>query len=110
MDPSQIKVLARGPKLTLEQLDARMKDFRSDGVRMLECIVFAMTNQECSLRDASNIVINSSTWVDRKEAFLMEQEEALQEFISDNIDRIDHIQQTITTDGTQTTVHLKQPH
>ncbi|MFN7843039.1 MAG: hypothetical protein ACK5N9_15080 [Pirellula sp.] len=109
MNHSQMKVLAQGPKLTLEQLDAQMKDFRSDGVGILECIVFAMANQECSLREASNIVINSSTWVDRREAFLIEQEEALQEFISDNIDRIDHIQQTITTDGTQTTVHLKQP-
>ncbi len=107
MDIAQIQELARGSRLTREQLNARMGDLRSKGVGILLCIKFVMTNQECSLSEAGNIVINSDAWVDRREAFLQEQEDALQEYIDHNIDRIAFVQQTITPDGTQTSVHMK---
>jgi len=107
MDSAQIDEIARGPKLTLEQLDTRMQELRADGVSILQCIKLAMTNQECSLGEAKRIVVNSDVWHDRRDAFLQEQEDALQEFIDQNLDRIERIEQTITEDGTHTMVHLK---
>lgn len=107
MDSAQIDEIARGPKLTLEQLDTRMQELRADGVSILQCIKLAMTNQVCSLGEAKRIVVNSDVWQDRRDAFLQEQEDALQEFIDQNLDRIESIEQTITEDGTQTMVHLK---
>jgi hypothetical protein len=107
MDSAQLDEIARGPKLTLEQLDTQMQELRADGVSILQCIKFAMTNQECSLGEAKRIVVNSDVWHDRREAFLQEQEDALQVFIDQNLDRIESIEQTFAKDETQTTVHLK---
>ena len=107
VDSDKIKELARGPKLSNDQLDTRLQGVRDDGVGILLCVMFVMTNRECSLAEARDIVINSNAWGDQREAFIQEQEEALQEFIDHNPDRIASIQQTMTTDGTQTTIYLK---
>ena len=107
MNVDSIKELARGPKLSNDELDWRLQDFREGGVSILLCIIFVMTNRDCLLSEARDIVINSNAWVDQRDAFLQEQEEALQEFIDHNPDRIASIQQTMTPDGTETTVDLK---
>jgi hypothetical protein len=106
MDSAQIDEIARGPKLTMEQLSAQMEKLRVDGVGILQCIKFVMTNQECSLGEAKKTVVNSDIWLDQREAFLQQQEDALQEFIDQNLDRIESIEQTITEDEVQTTVRL----
>lgn len=107
VDSETIKNLARGPKLSNDQLNTRLRAFRDNGVGILLCTIFVMENRECSLAEARDIVINSSAWFDQREAFLKEQEEAMQEFIDHNSDHIACIQQAMTPDGTQTTVHLK---
>ena len=84
-----------------------MQDLKSRGAGILDCIIYAMTNQECDLGDARNIVINSDAWIANKDGFLRQQEEALQEFLEDNPDRIASVQQVFAPDGTQTTVNLK---
>lgn len=102
-----MKELARGPRLSNGELDDRLRDFRDNRVGILLCIIFTMTNRECSLAEAREIVINSIAWIDQRDAFLQEQEAVLEEFIERHVDRIESIQQTMSPDGTQATVHMK---
>jgi predicted metal-dependent hydrolase len=72
-----MKELASGPRLPNGELDDRLRDFRDNRVGILLCIIFTMTNRECSLAEAREIVINSIAWIDQRDAFLQEQEAKL---------------------------------
>jgi hypothetical protein len=108
MDHSQIENLARGPKESLNDLDARVVSLKSSGAGILECILYVKINQGCSLTQASDFVINSSAWASQKEAFLQHQSDMFEQFLHDNSDKIEAIHQTITPDETVVVAHLKQ--
>ena len=109
MDLEQIRVLARGPVLSTEALTDRLRHFRRQGMGILICIVFVMTNRECSLSEARDLVINSPAWLDRRDAFFREQEEAFEEIIAYQRDQIDRIEMAMSSDRTTVTVHLSTP-
>ena len=73
----------------------------------MQCIMYVRLNQVCSLAQAMDIVVNSRAWADRKDEFLRQQQEAFEEFLADNQDRIEAIHQTYTADGTETVVRMK---
>ena len=99
-----IEALAREPRESAETLVARLTELHSQGATILECIKFVYLNQGCSLAEAKEIVVNSSTWADQKVEFLRHQQEMFDEFLAYNKDNIESIQQTFTSDGTETTV------
>ncbi len=109
MSVAEIEELAKRPKESPADLDLRLSELRSRGAGILHCIIYVRLNQVCSLSEASDIVINSPAWSDRKEAFLREQAEAFEEFLTHNRDKIEAIDQTITPDGTKTVVRMKSP-
>lgn len=109
MCPSEIEELARQPKESEPALGARLIDLRSRGAGIIECIKYTMLNQRCSLAEATTIVVNSHAWADRKDDFLRQQEEAFEEFLADNQNRIEAIQTTMTPHGTNVVVQMKSP-
>lgn len=108
MDTETIEKLASGPKESLADLNTRMLELKAQGAGILLCVIYVRKNQQCGLSEAAEIVINSDAWIDQKDDFLQQQEEALQEFIGENRNKIESIQQTFTPDGTQTTINMKQ--
>lgn len=102
-------MLAREPRDSPEALIARLTEFRSRGITILECIVYVKLNQGCSLAEAKDIVINSRVWADQKDMFLRHQQEMFEEFLADNKDKIEAIHQTIIPNGTDLVVRMKPP-
>ena len=102
-----IDALAREPRKSGEALAARLSELRSHGATILECIKYVKLNQGCSLAEAKGIVVNSPTWADQKVEFLRQQQEMFEEFLDSARDRIESIEQTITPDGTKTTVRMR---
>jgi hypothetical protein len=107
MSRPDIDELATGPKESAQVLAARLTELRSRGASLLDCIRYVKLNQDCSLGEASGIVINSPAWVDQRDEFLRQQQEAFEEFLAFENDRVESIQQTITPNGTEYVVHLK---
>lgn len=95
------------PRNSTEALAVRLGELRSNGATILECIKYVKLNQGCSLAEAKDIVVNSSTWADRKVEFLRHQQEMFEEFLDCARDRIESIEQTITPEGTKTTVRMR---
>ena len=93
----------------MEALAVSLSELRSRGATILECIKYVKLNQECSLAESMDIVVNSETWTDQKVAFLRHQQEMFEEFLDYTRDRIESIEQTITPDGTETVVRMKPP-
>jgi hypothetical protein len=104
-----IEELARQPKESAGDLDVRLTELRSRGAGILQCINYVRLNQVCSLAQACDIVVNSRAWANQKEEFLREQQEAFEEFLADNKDRIEAIHQTFTPDGGETVVRIEPP-
>jgi hypothetical protein len=104
-----IDALAKQPRESAEVLDARLTELRSRGSTILECIKYVKLNQDCSLGEAKNIVVNSPAWVDRRDEFLQHQQDMFEEFLALERDQIESIQQTITPDGTEFVVRMKTP-
>lgn len=109
MSDEEIEELARHPKESAGDLDVRLTELRSRGAGILQCIIYVRLNQVCSLAQACDIVVNSRAWADRKEEFLRQQQEAFEEFLAHNKDRVEAIHQTFTPDGTETVVRMKPP-
>jgi hypothetical protein len=110
MDDKDIEILARGPKESAAVLSARMSELKAQGATILECILYVKRNQQCSLTMACDFVINSAAWIDQKDSFLQHQADMMQEFVEDNIDQIESIEQTYSAEGTKTTIHMKHDH
>jgi hypothetical protein len=108
MDNSRIEELARGPKDSVAGLDSRMVELKSIGAGILACILYVKINQGCSLLEARDIVTNSRAWADQKDEFLQHQADMFQEFVDDNMDRIESIQMTITPDGTDAVARMNR--
>jgi hypothetical protein len=109
MKTEDIEELAKNrDKESLEDLSLRMGELRSNGAGLLQCIIYVKTNQELSLEEAVNFVINSSTWLDRKDDFLQQQEDAFQEFLASSKDSIESIDMTIMPDRTKIRVNMKK--
>jgi hypothetical protein len=104
-----IDALARGPRLSAEDLPNRLIELRSLGATILECIKYVKLNQECGLAEAKVIVTNSKAWADQKDDFLRHQQEMFEELLAYNRDRIESIEQTMTPDKTVTVVRMKAP-
>jgi hypothetical protein len=102
-----IDALAREPRKSIEALAARLSELRTLGATILECIKYVKLNQSCSLGEAQNIVINSPTWVDRRDEYLQHQQDMFEEFLASNRDQIESIQQTFTPNQTETIVRMK---
>jgi hypothetical protein len=102
-----IDALAREPRTSAEALPARLAELHSFEATILECIKYVKLNQGCSLAKAKDIVANSPTWSDQKVEFLRHQHEMFEEFLDCSRDSIESIEQTITPDGTKTTVRMR---
>ncbi len=103
------EALASEPRKSAEALAACLTELRLHGATILDCIKYVRLNQECSLAESKDIVVNSQAWADQKVAFLRHQEEMFDEFLDWAKDKIESIEQTITPDGTKTVVHMKTP-
>jgi hypothetical protein len=101
--------LAKEPRKSVEALAARLSELRAHGATILECIKYVKLNQECTLSEAMDYVVNSQTWVDQKDAFLRHQQEMFEEFLAYNKDQIESIQLTFMPDRTETIVRMKTP-
>ncbi len=107
MSPEELRQIARRQRLAPEELPDRILELKSDGCGILQCIIFVRENQQCGLADATDIVINTPAWLSEKDAFLQHQSEMMDEFIADNADRIDSIQQVITPSGGSIRINMK---
>jgi hypothetical protein len=96
MNPSEIEEHARQPKESAAALETRMTELRSKGARILDCIRYVRLNQGCSLAQAGDMVVNSRTWADQKEASLRHQQEMFEEFLDHYKNKIETIEATFT--------------
>lgn len=109
INPSELEALARQPRESPNALNVRLTDLRSQGARILECIKYVMLNQGCSLAEAQNIVVNSATWGDQREAFLRHQEDMFMEFLDASRDTIEAFEQTITPESAIASLESRFP-
>jgi hypothetical protein len=109
MSHSEIDELARQPKESAQALAARLVELRSRGARIIDCIKYVFKNQGCSVAEAKDTVVNSSAWSDQKDDFMRHQWDMFEEFLAANKEAIKEIQMTISPDGTQMVVEMKQP-
>ncbi len=71
MTTEEIERLAKSDNLqTNAGLDLKLTELKSKGCRILECILYVKINQNCSLIEAKSIVVNSPTWISKKEDFI----------------------------------------
>ena len=66
MNVSEIDELAEGAKESRTQMDARMFELKSRVVTILDRDLYVHINQECSLSQAHEIVVNSSAWAEKR--------------------------------------------
>lgn len=90
-----------------DDLDLRIAERKSSGAGILDCIKYVMETIGCSLGTATDVVINSKAWIGQKDDFLQQQADFFEEFLADNIDRIESIEMTIKPDRTDVTAHMK---
>ncbi len=102
------KLAEKENKLTKTELELKLTELKSLNCRILECIVYVKTNQECSLSEAKEIVVNSSAWIKQKEEFIRHQEEQMTEFMETAKDDIERIKQTYSTEKTETIIKMKK--
>lgn len=108
MTTEEIIVVAKSdPKKTKEALDQKLIELKVAGFRILECILYVRHNQNCALRNAMEITINSSAWKNEEEEFLKQQEEQTQEFLEAAKDDIKSIKQTFSPNGEEIEIFIK---
>ena len=108
MNPDDIRLMAeKDGFLEKPALEAKIAFLKAQGCRILNCISYTHRNQECSLQEAMDLVINSPAWLSQKDAFLKHQEEQTLEFLEAAADNIEEIQQEITDEGTKMLIKMK---
>nr|WKN34000.1 hypothetical protein K4G66_16590 [Tunicatimonas sp. TK19036] len=108
MTTQEIERLAKSDKSkSIGDLDLKLKELKLAGYRILECILYVKTNQNCSLMDAKSIVINSSAWIDSKEDFVQHQQEQIEEFLDVAKNEIESIQHNYYPNKTKVSVRRK---
>ena len=107
MSPEELRRIAKEERIAPEALPDRIGELKSSGCGILQCIIFVRENQQCRLGEATDMVINMPAWLSEKDAFLQHQSEIMDEFIADNVDRIENIQQVITPRGSSIRINMK---
>ena len=98
MIPEEIIKLAQTEKKLLQsELDYKLFELKALDWRILECIMFVKTNQNCSLQEAKTIVLESKAWIDKRDEFVNHQQEQMEEFLDAAKNDIQEIQQTFST-------------
>ncbi len=105
MKIEEIRKLASGNKLSDEELNDKLFQLKEADARILHCILFVKLNQDVSLLDATEIVINSECWKSEKEGFLKHQQEIWEEIIDANKDKIESI--IISEDESRIRIKMK---
>ena len=83
-----------------------MVELKTLNCTILESILYVKTNQNCSLEDATGIVVNSSPWRGEKDRFVNHQYEQMTEFMGHAKDDIECIEQVIRR--TDTIIKIKK--
>lgn len=94
-------------KLSKSALDNKLFELKALDFRILECILYIRVNQNCSLQDAKTIVVESKAWLDKREEFIIHQQEQIEEFIEAAKSNIQEIQQTFSATKSEITVSFK---
>lgn len=105
MTEEEIRSLAeKESKFTKAALENRIAELKSLKCSILECIVYVRVNQNCSLSDAKELVVNSSAWSEKKEEFIKHQKEQMEEFLIAAKDDVKEIKQTFYPDKTEISI------
>lgn len=86
---------------TIQELHNTLMGLKLMGLGILECIIYVRGNQQCSFMEAKEIVLNSTTWIDKKEDFIKQEEKQTAAFFNTSIKEIQKTEQHIySSDGT----------
>lgn len=94
-------------KFSKVELEQKLVELKAVNCSILECIMYVRTNQNCSLFEAKDIVVNSTAWIDKKEEFISHQQEQMQEFLEAARNDIQYIKQTFSDEQTETVIKMR---
>lgn len=105
MTVEEITELAQKEKIFLKsELDDKLFELKTLNFRILECIIYVRVNQNCSLQEAQTTVLESDAWKDKKDEFIIHQQEQIEEFLEAAKNDIHEIQQTFSDTENEFTV------
>ena len=113
MNSKELIDFAKSQVLAKDQLEEVLFSLKQKSHSMLECMLFVKYNQNISLNEAMNFVIDSKTWFFKKNEFIQHQNEMWEEISeSENFKRnafkeVDSINLTLSENDTQVSLHLK---
>ncbi len=102
-----IKLAEKDGLKTKLELESKMVELKSENWGILNCILYVSINQSCDLHEATEIVVNTSAWVEKKDEFLKHQVEMSNKFIEYSKEDIEKIEETHYPDRTERKVFLK---
>lgn len=105
MTVEEITELAQTEKILLKsELDDKLFQLKVLNFSILECIMYVRINQNCSLQEARTTVLESDAWKDKKDEFIIHQQEQTEEFLEAAKNEIHEIRQTFSDTENEITV------
>ncbi|WPO84265.1 hypothetical protein SD427_07995 [Chryseobacterium sp. JJR-5R] len=105
MTVEEITELAQTEKILLKsELDDKLFALKALKFSILECILYVRVNQNCSLQKARTTVLESDAWKDKKDEFIIHQQQQTEEFLEAAKNEINEIRQTFSDTENEITV------